>query len=310
MKMRNRKKLKSIATLSLVAAIGLTGCTKEPVNQKDEPVSSQETSAEPEASTQTQNKAHIENLTYTDYSSFTKLQDIKLPYEFQSSFDSGHWDDDYKITGTYDLNQDGKEDNISFDCNRETMETELTINDAKIKETLASPETAYLVDLDTRDSYLNVILFDCGMSDDPNYHLYQYDGTQITKLGVVGSYFEDAIAFDGYNRAVRLDTFLNKLEPALIKGYYEQENNEWNYNEFDLTELTEKEFTVANDVSDAYFRETDDSIEEFDSTWAEEERMTLHVGDKITINKIGEFEKYQVKLADGKEGILYFWIGD
>lgn len=308
--MRNRMRLKSIFMLSLVMAISATGCAKEPVNQKDELVSSQETSAEPETSTQTQNEAYIENLTYADSSSFTKLQDIKLPYEFQCSFDSKHWDDDYEITGTYDLNQDGKEDVISFHSNRETMETELTINDAKIKDTLASPETAYIVDLDTRDSYLNVILYDCGMSDDPNYNLYQYDGTQITKLGVIGSYFVDAIAFDGYNRAVRLDTFLNKLDPALIKGYFEQENNEWNYHEFDLSELAEKEFTVASDVSNAYFRETDDSIEDFEGTWAEEERMTLHAGDKITINKIGEFEEYQVKLADGREGILYFWIGD
>jgi len=308
-----RKKEAAWILAGVIAVITLIGCqgkrqTGDNQVKQEEPAAvikedkEQEQAKEPEAS-------YIENLTQKDFSNFVPIKEAQVKNVFENTIDYENLDQDFEIKGSYDLNSDGTKDQITFQCNRDQEKAVLTINDSDLDVSCPAPAQAYLVDLDTRDSYLNVVLYDEGMSADPCYHFYQYDGKEIKPLGELGCLFEGAIGFDGYNRAANLDSFLNRLNPAILTRYYEYKNDAWTTTEFEMSEVEGKEYTISEDC-DAYFAVTDQNTDQFEYTWAQEEMCTLHTGEKITIHTIGQYERYEVTMPDGRKGILYFWIGD
>lgn len=305
--MLRKKMMKSALALSMIAGLAFTGCGKTDSAMEDKETASAQSAV---VSEDTKELDYIKNLTYSDYNNFTKLEDAKLPCEFENTFDNEKYEEDYTITGSYDLDQDGKEDTITFLCNRDTMRMKLTINDASVDGEFPTPGNAYVVDVDKSDSIIDLVLYDGGMSDDPNYTFYRYDGKSIRDIGTVGTLSNGSIGFDGHNRAAKLDSFVNHLNPPMLLSYYEVKDNEWQMQEFDMTNAEQKEYTILDTDIDGFFAQTDAKIDEFERTWDKDEAITLHAGDAITINKIGEFESYEVKLADGRTGILYFWIGD
>lgn len=248
--------------------------------------------------------------TYKDYKSFVRLHSAKLNCSFRSTYNSKKFQNSYTIKGKYDLNQDEKKDTIAFRCNRDTMKMKLTINGVTLNDELPAPETAYVVDVNTKDSYYDLVLYDNGMSDDPTYHFYRYNGKTIKYLGAVGSNVKGSISFDGKGHVATKDSFLNKLDAPMLKGYYALKKNKWNYHDFDLSKAEQKEYTISVKKVEGYFAETKKKLDAFEPTWSKKQQITLHQGDTITIKKIGDYEMYKVKLADGRIGVLYFWIGD
>lgn len=304
--MKNQKLVTGIVMCSMIAGIAaagnITGQNNNvfalSVTQKG--VSSQVSTASTKQSVPT----------YKDYKSFTRLHNAKLDCKFKSAYNSNTFSKDYTIKGTYDLNQDGKKDKITFRYNGDTLKMKLTINGSTLKDEIPAPETAYVVDVNTKDSYYDLVLYDNGMSDDPTYHFYRYNGKTIKYLGAVGSYVAGAISFDGKGHVAAKDSFLNKLDAPMLKGYYALKKNKWTYHDFDLSKAEQKEYTISAKRVEAYFAETKKKLDKFEPTWSKKQQITLHKGDKITIKKIGDYEMYEVKLADGRVGVLYFWIGD
>lgn len=300
---------KSTFAAALIAALVFTGCQQGSEGKRTDSVPSSSTQVTQQAADATQDKNYVEKITYKDYGIFKKLSDATIPCEFTNTFNTEQYSEDYSISGMYDLNQDGIEDSIFFLCNKETMKMELTINGAKLEDEFPAPEMAYVVDVDSKDSMVDLVLYDRGMSDDPNYTFYRYDGKTITNLGTIGTWEEGAIGFDGYNRAIPMDSFLFQLEPALIKEYYEVEDNEWKHHELNLFKADKKAYTIGKELN-GFFIETQDTLDSLERTWSKDEKIALHPGEKITINNIGEYESYQVELEDGRIGLLYFWTGD
>lgn len=304
--MRNTKLVTGVVMCSMIAGIALAGN----VSGQNNNVYALSASQIADSSQSSTNATKQSAPTYKDYKRFTRLHNAKLACKFNSTYNPKNYKKDYTIKGTYDLNQDRKKDRITFRCNRDTMKMKLTINGATLKDELPTPETAYVVDVNSKDSYYDLVLYDRGMSDDPTYHFYRYNGKTIKYLGAVGSYKAGAIGFDGKGHVATMDSFLNKLDAPMLKGYYALKKNKWQYHDFDLSKAEQKEYTISAKKVEGYFAETKKKLDKFNPTWSQKQRITLHKGDKITLNKIGDYEMYEVKLEDGRVGVLYFWIGD
>lgn len=331
--------VKYALTFGVIMSVAFTGCNKKQENENRVDKSQQDqTQNETDASATDNNdidnqesqddtqenqdtikktsyaKDYIENLTYSDYASFVKIQDTRIPCEFQSTENPDDWVQPYDMTGSYDLNQDGTKDTIAIHYNPDSLEAQLTINDVTIDEFYADLEEAYMIDLDGRDSFTELVIYDGGMSADPLYLCYRYDGSNIIKLGGIASYYPDTVAFDGYGRAIRGDSFLNCLEPAVIPSYFQIEENAWVEHPFDLSTVLNQTYTIPNKYEGAYFDETDQVGEDYMQDWTREgmdsKQIMFEAGTKLTIKGIYDGERYWVELEDGRSGMLYFWIGD
>lgn len=351
MNMLHKKYRKYALTLGVIMSVAFTGCNKKQENgnkaeqnQQDQAQSTTDSNAEnsnatdsnttdnqdnqtTDASAANQDasnhaeikktsyaKDYIENLTYNDYTSFVKIQDTRIPCEFQNTKNPVDWEQAYDITGNYDLNQDGTQDAIAIHYDPDSLEAQLTINDTTIDEFYANLMEAYIIDLDGRDSYTELVVYDGGMSADPLYVCYRYDGSNIIKLGGIASYYQDTVAFDGYGRAIRGDSFLNCLDPAVIPSYFAIEGDAWVEHPFDLSTALNQTYTIPNKYEGAYFDETNQVGEDYMQDWTEEgmnsKKITFEAGTKLTIKGVYEWERYWVELEDGRSGMLYFWIGD
>lgn len=304
---------KHVVVLGLLTSIAFTGCDKsnKSMESKEDIVTPvQEATDKEESKKEESREEENSTITYRDLDRFVNIDEKKECEYFKSTFDADKIEEDYEFTGSFDFNMDGKADEVNVKCNRETIEATIKINDATLSESFPTATNVFVVDVDTNDSCKELVVFDNGLSDDPCYHFYRYDGTQIVKIGTIGTYFGHTIGIDGNNHAVALDSFYNELEPGMLIGYYTFSDKEVQYEKFDLTETLGKEYTVAYDNDYAFFKETNESVDQVECSWDPSETFELHAGDKVTINKVGDYERYEVKLSDGRVGILYFWIGD
>lgn len=312
--MKNKSFASKIVMFGLIGGITVAGCTG---TQSEKAVA--KTNASKTASTQCIDKTLMsKKITYSDYDRFTLFKDAKIPCNFTSTSTEPIYDEPNTITGSYDLNQDGIKDDIKFDMVPDTeydmINVKLDVNGQEWQGYLPSPGDAYIVDLDTSDSYYEVVLYDEGFSCDPNFNFYRYDGKQLKYLGAFNTFFSDALALDGHNHLTAKDSFLGTLDTPMLKSYATQKGDHFEEHKFNLKKAEHKTYTITDDTDDgllsAYFIETKQSPDKVDYTWSEDQQIKLHKGDKITINKFLDWERYQVQLEDGRVGILYFWIGD
>ncbi|WP_167958393.1 hypothetical protein [Anaerosporobacter faecicola] len=326
--MKRRINKAGILIITMTMLLSLVACEKNKDNldaakQGDtvEATSDTEQSAEPtteatmEASATEEpvvEEEPIKELTYQDFDSFQPIREVAIPCTFESKEENDNQNTTYEATGSYDLNQDGTDDTILFKHDSDTYEYSLQINEANITDFMATPECFYIVDLDKRDTYQELVIYDNGMSDDPCFNFYRYDGNNLVLLGMIGSLSDSTISFDGYGRIVKGDSLLNRLSPSIIPAFYEVEKNELKMHDFDLSEVLNQEYSLSVDEN-AYFCETDQVGEDFIPDWSEnmqDYEINLKAGDKIMVKGIYDSERYWVVLPDGRSGMLYYWIGD
>lgn len=229
--------------------------------------------------------------------------------------DKDQYDKPFQITGSYDLNSDGKLDTIVLNlCFRSIdQESKIQINNAILATTFNKPENAYLLDLDKEDDFIEILVSDDGPSGDPAYFFFRYDGTEIIDLGFVPTSEGNSISFDGHGRIISWFNFNNCISPKIITGLYELNDNKFIYVELDISDTLNKEYVVQNNM-DGYFIEMGDVPSNFYPSWDSEtmdkNKLSLSAKDTIIIKEILGYGRYYVQLSNGKLGVLYFWIGD
>lgn len=254
---------------------------------------------------------------FSDLSSFSSLKDnfintnIKTEENPDSNEVSGKI---YDVKGSFDLNSDGKEDDIYCFLASSSERNLLEINDSTIEFYLDYPlgGKVNIADFDTRDNYKEILIFDKGPSGDPHYICFRYTGAEIVKLGSI----PELSYLDGHGRII-FNWYLSSFcSPNILFGWQELKNGSLVFHPADISPALNKTYEASGSF-EAYFDEMDSVPENYYPDWSQEKMVEFQKGEKITIKHInigGDTMQYPlwyfVELENGKKGLLYFWPGD
>lgn len=322
---RNRKKLKRISILLCVLMLCmLTGCkSREDTEAGDKPVTLAPTDTpkptrpvkEPDDSRVRDEDKDKEDDTITDEPlDVMKAPDIKDfspidmyigEYAFDVGFDENlpFYERVFDIYGEYDLDGDGETDTIAAVLEH-TSDTSILVNGISLEYAPMSPtEEIYIIDMDSRDNYKEIAIFDEGPSGDPTFIFIRYDGEELYSLPI-----DRGALMDGQGRFISWFDLSSDLTPQFFTAWQEVENNEFIRYENDITPYLGKTYEVNGT---GFFVSVDENPEDLYDymTWEFEEQIEFNAA-KITLLDVKGSHCYYVEREDGERGLLYFWIGD
>ena len=337
-KCKNRKKPKSILLiLCLFLLCLLTGCeprktaneskddqitlAPEPTNAIESSDKTEETdSNKTEEADPNKNEVTIApsdtSITTEDpkLEDFSKMDEYFKNYTFDVSYDEKleYYQRTYSIHGEYDLNGDGEADRINAVLKADNGDDSyIEVNDIKLTLYPDNPSgEIQIIDLDSRDSYVEVAIFDDGPSGDPNFSFFRYDGKELYSLGSIDRY----ALMDGQGKFISWFHIANYFKPQFFSAWGEFKDNKYVITNHDVEQNIGKTYEVNGT---GYFIPLDKNPENYiDYTiWDPEAQrefkamkiklLDIHIDpDDRTLNW------FYVELPDGERGLMYFWIGD
>jgi len=221
----------------------------------------------------------------------------------------------YTIRGTYDMDGDGEEDSILALINTGYSEgsyIEVNGNRLMLDHGNFSGEMQ-LIDLDSRDSYTEIAVFDDGPSADPLLQFYRYDGEKVRFVGSIDRYS----LMDGKGRFISSFHLASNFHPQFYSAWGEFRNGEYVTTNADVGQYIGKTFEIDGS---GFFVPLDkmpadlseylehvlwdwDAVREFSGTEAKILNIYMNEDDR-TLNW------FYIELVGGEKGLLYFWIGD
>jgi hypothetical protein len=247
-----------------------------------------------------------------DLTGFNNLKDSFLEYEFNvTRIGADKIYDTFIVEGNYDLNNDGKEDNIKLQIKgRAFNQSYIEVNDTKKEFDINNSYDGEvrLVDLNQNDSYLEVACLDEGPSGDPIYIFFRYDGANLYELGSIDAY----ASIDELGKLISGFHLSWQFAPSFCSAWHEIDGNmlvEKN-NEID------KYLGLTYDFGggDSYFIPFDEIPENIEIRWDEPkhfEASKVTIIDILYLNSSNRtLNFYFVEFPSGEKGLLYFWIGD
>lgn len=251
---------------------------------------------------------------FSDLSSFSGFESNFIETNFVKSEEDEYdqlngWNSKkYSISGSFDVDGDGNEDDI-FCSLSELNASILKINDLSLKFSVVYPlgGKVNIVDFDVNDIYKEIVVYDNGPSDDPSYRCFRYNGEEIIELGNI---YPKLV--DGHGKIItKIDSFVAQ---SIVYSWYEVKEKGLIKHDIDVSSANNKEYKVTSD-STAYFDEMENVPADFYMQSFEPEiQFELKKDDRITIKYIHLSDNnpiwYFVELGNGKKGILYFWLGD
>ena len=248
-----------------------------------------------------------ESLTIID--GFESLEDSFIDYKFKIKEKASS----FTIKGKYDINNDGKKDQISLvlqnDSNTRII-TYIEVNGIR-QETYMDftyDGEVRLLDLDKNDDFIEIAFFDEGPSADPHYHIYRYDGEELYRIG----HLDDKALVNGEGKIIP-SGYISDFEPAFYSAWLEIENKEF-INEKEIDKYLGKEYILHKRKNSIFFVPMKEMPEDFSPYWEETREFETTKLRLMNIlypyydNNLLNF--YFVELANGEKGLLYFWIGD
>ncbi|MBR0427919.1 MAG: hypothetical protein IJK18_06970 [Clostridia bacterium] len=173
-----------------------------------------------------------------------------------------------------------------------------------------------IVDLDSRDKYLDIWVYDDGPSDDPGYYFFRKVGNKIIKMGELG--VERGFLCDGKGRILSAHRDMPWIIPQVFNCYYTIENNKFKKHALDFSYNKNYEYTSST----GFFTTDLENLKKFekDNSRTSNKEELIAFGKKYNINKLDKNEKFKliefikaeayspvdikVKLSDGTEGYL------
>lgn len=220
----------------------------------------------------------------------------------------------FLVEGKHDLNQDGWPDDISVltvgDFGRDKeIQTYIKVNEVKQEFYMDYTHNGEvrLVDLDKRDKFIEIAIFDEGPSGDPHYKIFRYDGQKLHEIGQIDS----GALMDGQGKLLSQFT-VSRFSPRFYSAWCEISNNTFVQKTNDIGKYLGKNYWF--DGGEAFFTPLQGMPVNFEPTWGETEQF-----EATSIKLIDVYFSYAedrvlnyyfVEFANGERGMLYFWIGD
>lgn len=239
---------------------------------------------------------------------FSTIDEHIIDYEFDLSYDQNFkiYDLTYSIYGEYDLNGDGEIDSIEalLKSNYEDG-AYIKVNQLKVPLYLDSPSgEVYIIDVDKKDKYYEIAIFDDGPSADPRFDFFRFDGKDLLFLTSI----DRTALMDGQGRFISWFDLSNYLQPQFYTAWGEFKDNEYIINNHDTSRYIGKTYEVNGSGYFVPLGNIPDNVFEY-MNW-EEKSMREFDGTKINLLYIYHSQCYYVEMPDGERGLLYFWIGD
>lgn len=238
------------------------------------------------------------------------LKEYTPDVSYEEDLESGY--QAYVIRGAYDLNGDGGADIINAVLTVDNGEGSfIEVNGIRATLGLYDPTGSIrFIDLDSRDSFTEVAVFDNGPSGDPAITFLRYDGRSLYTLGSIDRY----ALMDGEGRFISRFHLADNFKPQFFSAWGEFKNNGYVITNHDVEqyigetyEVNGIGFFVPLDFNpEDYFEHVvwdSENLREFKGTRIK--LLDIHISsDDRTLNW------FYVELPNGEKGLLYFWIGD
>lgn len=248
------------------------------------------------------------NSTEIDIEAFVEIKQVVIEADLQTDKKPNDVDAPYHVTGIYDMNKDGTNDNIKVTlCRRVNgKNSSIQINENSLEIKLDNPYDVYIIDLDKNDTYTELAILDDGSSGDPNMKFFRYYASEIVFLGTV----RDSVLVDSCGKVISTWEIVN-FEPKIILGVHEIQKNKLVYKSIDFSKSLNMEYTFPSD-SNAYFKEIDKVTDDFIPSY-NDKVIQINKGEILIIKKVNIQNNhpywYYVEIS-GKKGVLYFVDGD
>ena len=290
----------------------------EDESQELENESPTDESQELESESPTDESQELESENPTDEDSiregFSSMDVYTKDYTFDVSYDEEleHYQRVYSIHGEYDLNGDGKADEINAFLKREFDDgSYIEVNGVKAELYLYTPTGEMrIIDLDRNDNYIDLAVLDEGASYDPEFKFFRYDGENLYPVGII----DRNALMDGQGKFISWFHLADNFKPQFFSAWGEFKNNEYVITNHDVEEYIGKTYEVSGN---GFFLPLDDNPENhYDYMSFDQETLRDFDATKIKLLDIhiSEDERilnsFYVELPDGERGMLYFWIGD
>lgn len=208
-----------------------------------------------------------------------------------------------------DLNSDKVEEVIKIDLYPQNSEIESCIvsNNNTIKRTFENPYKVLIVDLNKKDDYFEIAIFDDGPSGDPKVVFFRYVDDNILEIGEIRS----DVLCDENGRMISTWE-LSPFDPTIVFSHYTIEDNQIMKNSEKYELKKDKTYSIFQDKQMFFYplpkKENLESL-----NYSEEYVVNLKKGEKVEIKEI-EIENnhalwYRVKYQK-QDGLLYDWSGD
>jgi len=245
---------------------------------------------------------------------FAIMDEYMEDYAFDISYDEklDSYERTYTIHGEYDLNGDGDNDNINALLKPYNEDgSYLEVNGIRTPLYLAHPAgEMYIIDIDSRDQYKELALYDLGPSDDPVFDFFRYDGKELIYLFSI----DRAALMDGQGKFISAFHLTTRFNPKFYSAWGEYKNGEYVINNTDISQYIGRTYEIDGM---AFFIPMDEEPDNYyDHIIWESEAQKEFENNKIKLLgiHIDEYDPilnwFFVELPDGQKGLLYFWIGD
>ena len=229
----------------------------------------------------------------------------------------------------YDLDGDGIIDNIIVSQNAEMVNNgvggnyEISSYSAKLYGEIFSEgstmDSIYIVDLNEDDKNLEIIVFDDGPSDDPNYTIYAKSENKMIEIKNIGGY---PLKTDKKGTVLVEYVYSRAIVPEIYFEYYIIRDGKMEVKNVDIEKIKDIELKTSSLYFSTDYENVNKIFGEFspEANTIEEKLKILNI-EKLKENitfKIKEFAieenfgydgygyKIQVELSDGREGYVFY----
>ncbi len=215
-----------------------------------------------------------------------------------------------------DINGDGIAENIEYTVIAKpyvgVQDVVLKINDTEIALWVNSPSSDFnIVDINQKDKYKEIEIYEDGPSDDPKSTFFIYNGKEIIKIGELYTY---GYYLDGKSKILGNFDGITFFKPTINVGWTEMnEEHEFIYRQVDKNDIINKQYEIA------FSRDSTGSkpwvvFETLESNpYGDDYIAEVNKGDKVTIIDVERQGSrniaFKVRLKNGVEGWMIHLLG-
>lgn len=300
--MKGKLFTKHVAMLMLATCIlSVAGCNKDDDNSRQ--LDSHEETSSESVTDSYDNKSYMTTEGFYPISSIANSYILEMKYmEDDESFDKGTVYGGKTYSGEYTLTS-GEKDTIFIADYEGSNEAYIEINGIKKDISVDHIEAVGFADIDERDEYKEIVLYDLGASADPSLRIFRFCDNTIYDLGVYSGNDYNDILFDKKGRIIEDTGYIDFVDPQVISDYFEVINNEATSTSVDYSAAMNKTYKLSKDLTVAFCETDSDNLEEAQINL--DNLIELKAGQEIKLLKIDlSNELYYVELPDGRRGVF------